>query len=243
LTLDSDPRKWAAIYESPRPTPIQYIFRHGAELAREECLARAASGEQWLDAGCGTGHLAAELAQGGLRMIAVDRREEMLAVARGRFGAMPLAPRFISADITHLPLRASTIDGVVATSVTGRLAVVDSFLCEVARILRPGGWAVFSFTNRTSVLRVIGSHLPGRRSWDESLVAPSIRVYAKSEAIEHCTRAGLRVIELRYYNYFLGVGRHMFPPRAGALLAERLLRRRAGSLVARNLLAVTAKTG
>src|SRR5205807_3809702 len=76
LTLGIDPQKWAAIYEAPRPTAIQYIFRHGAELAREECLARAESGERWLDAGCGTGHLAAELARGGVRMIAVDRREE-----------------------------------------------------------------------------------------------------------------------------------------------------------------------
>jgi len=241
LTLGIDPQKWAAIYEAPRPTAIQYIFRHGAELAREECLARAESGERWLDAGCGTGHLAAELARGGVRMIAVDRREEMLAVARGRFGAMPLAPGFVSADITHLPLRASTIDGVVATSVAGRLADVASFLHEAARILRPGGWAIISFTNRTSVLRVLGDLLPGRRRSSEPLTAPPVRVYAKREAVEHCRRAGLRVVELRYYNYFLSVGRHMLPPRLAAVRLERMLRNRGGSLLARNLLAVATK--
>src|ERR1700690_1738036 len=51
--------------------------------ALEECLAgRDLHGQDWLDAGCGSGTMARYLAEAGAQVFGVDAAEEMIATAR-----------------------------------------------------------------------------------------------------------------------------------------------------------------
>ncbi len=236
-----DPDEWAAIYDSRRCTGQAFVFRHGAEVAREACLARATPDEQWVDVGCGTGHLAAELAAAGLGVTGVDSDPKMVRAAELRFVSERDSGRlrFEAADAGRLPFGDGTLDGVVATSLVGCLEESTAFFREVHRVLRPGGYAVITFTNRASVLHAIGGLAAARRR--RSPLYLPVRLYSTREAVLELERAALLAVEIRYYNCFLSTDSGMLPPRPFALLLERSLNNPAGKAVARNFLAVATK--
>ena len=101
-----------------------------------------------LDAGCGTGRVAVELARRGVTTVGVDRDPAMLATARRKAPALA----WIEHDLSTLDLRAadgpSTFDVVVAAGnvmiflAPGTEAVV---LQRLAAHLRPGGLLVAGF--------------------------------------------------------------------------------------------------
>lgn len=59
------------------------------------------SGARLLDAGCGTGRYAVELARRGYRVTGLDASADLIAVARQRAGAAEVA--FVTDDLTTLP--------------------------------------------------------------------------------------------------------------------------------------------
>jgi SAM-dependent methyltransferase len=93
------------------------------------------SGARVLDAGCGTGRLAAALAEEGLaRVWGVDRSPEMLAVAR----AKTRRAQFREARLEALPFREGWFDAAVAWLVV-HLVDRPAAFAELERILAPGG--------------------------------------------------------------------------------------------------------
>lgn len=216
------------MYESLRPSAQELVFRRGAEVTEEACAGVAQPGEHWLDVGCGTGHLASRLAKLGVDVTGVDRDAEMVAAATRRFAG----PSFIVGDAEALPFEHDSVDGVVATSLVGCLGDDGHrFLAEAARVLRSGGYAVVTFTNRESVLHKAGA-ITRQHS---SLVVP-VRTYSTAEARERLEAAGLTVTAVRYYNAFISVGRVTVPPLRLSLALER-----AGRFVGRNVLTVSRK--
>jgi ubiquinone/menaquinone biosynthesis C-methylase UbiE len=88
-----------------------------------------------LDAGCGTGRLAAELADSGLaRVWGVDASPEMLAVAR----AKTRRAGFKEGRLEALPFRDGWFDAAVAWLVV-HLVDRPAAFAELRRVLRPGG--------------------------------------------------------------------------------------------------------
>ena len=118
-------------------------------------LARhgVAPGARLLDAGCGTGRYAAELARHGFRVTGVDASLELLAVARRRPDAS--AVTLVAADLTALPIRpccqAILCRGVLNDVVpdAGRRAVFLSF----ARALTSGGVLVLDVREWEATVR------------------------------------------------------------------------------------------
>lgn len=95
------------------------------------------TGRRVLDAGCGSGALAAALRDRGASVTGVDASAGMLTLARGRLGE--------DADLhcaelgDPLPFADDSFDDVVASLVLHYLEDWTSTLAEFARILRPGG--------------------------------------------------------------------------------------------------------
>jgi ubiquinone/menaquinone biosynthesis C-methylase UbiE/predicted transcriptional regulator len=93
------------------------------------------------DLGCGTGAVAAELAQYAGRVIAVDESEAMLTAARRRlteFGNVDVRPGALEA----LPLEDGELDAAVLSLVLHYVPEPAVALAEVQRALRPGGRVV-----------------------------------------------------------------------------------------------------
>jgi trans-aconitate methyltransferase len=56
-----------------------FVWKYGADLVP---LLAPQAGERILDIGCGTGHLTAQIANSGARVLGIDRSPEMVRAAR-----------------------------------------------------------------------------------------------------------------------------------------------------------------
>jgi ubiquinone/menaquinone biosynthesis C-methylase UbiE len=92
-----------------------------------------------LDAGCGTGFLALELAARGHRVTAVDFARAMLAEAQRKAARQNAAIRFEEADAEQLPFPAGSFDLVISRHLLWTLPHPEAAIDEWIRVLRPGG--------------------------------------------------------------------------------------------------------
>jgi len=115
-------------------------------LARYAFAARLVRGKRVLDAGCGVGYGAAELAKSALSVVGADSAAEAVAFAREHYRLPCL--HFEQASCMALPHRDSAFDLVVAFEVIEHLAGWRDFLLEVRRVLAPTGQFVVSTPNK-----------------------------------------------------------------------------------------------
>jgi 2-polyprenyl-3-methyl-5-hydroxy-6-metoxy-1,4-benzoquinol methylase len=105
------------------------------------------SSSRWLDAGCGSGHLATWLHSRGVIVSCIDLSEEMLRQL----------PPFLRdrkvASVEATPYPPGYFDGIVCSSVIEYLRSPYLALGEFRRVLRPGGRLIVSVPNRASPLR------------------------------------------------------------------------------------------
>jgi len=95
------------------------------------------------DIGTGTGILAAELAQLGLRVIAVDHSTRMLDAARSKLTAQELTMVALrQGEASALPLADGEVDAALAHMVLHYLPSPGDAIREMARVVRPGGTVV-----------------------------------------------------------------------------------------------------
>lgn len=109
------------------------------------------TGRTIVEVGCGTGRLAALLADRGARVIGLDADPAMLAVAAARTPS-----RLIRADAGHLPLPDASVDATVAVATLEFTAEPGRVLDEMARVTRPGGRMVVAVLNPRSLWGWVG---------------------------------------------------------------------------------------
>jgi SAM-dependent methyltransferase len=115
-------------------------------LARYAFAARLARAKRVLDAGCGAGYGAAELAESALSVVGADIAAEAVAFAREHYRLPNL--EFEQASCIALPHPDAAFDLVVAFEVIEHLAAWRDFLLEVRRVLAPTGQFVVSTPNK-----------------------------------------------------------------------------------------------
>lgn len=106
-----------------------------------------------LEIGAGLGRVCLALSRRFSRVIGVDVSEEMLRRARALVDADNVA--FVVGDGTSLSaVRDSSVDLVLTFTVFQHIPhrdVVEGYVAEAARVLRPGGLAVMQWNNRRSL--------------------------------------------------------------------------------------------
>jgi SAM-dependent methyltransferase len=131
-----------------KPAARYYELKQAGEVKgapKEVALFRRAWGKRVkrvLDAACGTGRLAAELARRGYDVVGIDTSENMLGVARGKGSKA----RFLKADVRTYRARRK-FDAVVCGSNTINHLLSDKELLRALRNfrrnLKKGGFLVF----------------------------------------------------------------------------------------------------
>lgn len=112
-----------------------------AILDREGCHPRTA-----VDLACGTGSVAALLAQEGLRVIGVDLSPEMLCVASQKAQELENRPMFICQDLSRLRLPRGVDLAVCALDSLDYILDPDACaeaIRRVYKVLNPGGIFIF----------------------------------------------------------------------------------------------------
>jgi demethylmenaquinone methyltransferase/2-methoxy-6-polyprenyl-1,4-benzoquinol methylase len=148
----------APVYDAMNRAMTLGLDRRWRRLAAEAVVT---SGDQVLDACCGTGDLTLAAARAGGRVTGVDFSEPMLERARKKAPAI----EWMRADATALPFGDETFDVVTVGFGIRNLAELEQGLRELARVTRRGGrFACLEITRPRGVLR------PFFRLWFDGLV-------------------------------------------------------------------------
>jgi ubiquinone/menaquinone biosynthesis C-methylase UbiE len=134
MTMEEGYSQWAKCYDRPGNALLE-----AEQPVVREILDALPIGVA-LDAACGTGRHAAQLASLGHKVIGVDISREMLEVAR------PKVPGgdFYEADLRELPLEDDSVDVVVCGIAASHVPDLAPVFEEFARVLRRGGHLVLS---------------------------------------------------------------------------------------------------
>ncbi|HSW44140.1 MAG TPA: class I SAM-dependent methyltransferase [Phycisphaerae bacterium] len=135
---------WAETYDDSMLH--RFMFQPSYRMFLEELQAwRGSTSEPFdlLDIGCGTGTLAAMLAASPLsaRAVGLDYSPAMCDIAARKAGRIGIDDRvrFVSADSEHLPFADGSFDAVTCGNSFHHYPHQQNVVCEIRRILRPGG--------------------------------------------------------------------------------------------------------
>jgi SAM-dependent methyltransferase len=98
-------------------------------------------GQRIVDVGCGPGFYTRALRRRGAEVVPVDNDADEVALA----GEPPAG--YVLADAAALPFQAGSVDGVLCSNMLEHTPDARAVVAEIARVLRPGGWAYVSWTN------------------------------------------------------------------------------------------------
>lgn len=154
------------------------------------------AGARVVDLGCGTGDLCRVLGRAGLRAVGVDMAAGMLARAHT---SAPL----VRADALQLPLGDASVDGAVSGFALRNVVDIATCFREAARVIRPGGRAVFLEVSEPPsplvrrvhalyfrrIVPMVGGLLSDRKAY-EYLPASTAYLPSPKELIRQLTEAG-----------------------------------------------------
>ena len=140
---------WKDIYTRGSVHAEIYRERQAAVLAWIDSLALA-PGSRVLEIGCGAGFLSIALALQGLRVCAIDPARAMVEQTRRHAEQAGVVERLRVApgDANALAFEDDSFDLVLAIGVMGWLAHPELGIQEMARIIRPGSYIIFTGANR-----------------------------------------------------------------------------------------------
>jgi trans-aconitate methyltransferase len=123
-----------------------YVSRHGRDLVS---LLAPVPGERVLDLGCGTGELAAELADLGIEVLGIDADASMIAQARAKYPEVA----FEQAD-GHDVVLDEPVDAVLSNAALHWMLDPAAVIARVRAALRPGGRFVAEFGGQGNVASI-----------------------------------------------------------------------------------------
>jgi 2-polyprenyl-6-hydroxyphenyl methylase / 3-demethylubiquinone-9 3-methyltransferase len=176
-------------------------------------------GQRVLDVGCGGGILAEAMARQGGLVTGIDLAEAPLAVARlhAARGGVGVDYRACSAETLALH-EPQVYDVVTCMEMLEHVPRPEEVVAACARLVRPGGWVIFSTINRSLaswLLAIVGAEyvlrlLPrGTHRWDRFIRPSELLAAAHGHGLVLREQRGLAYNPLtqrfRLYGY-LGVG-------------------------------------
>ncbi len=161
---------------------------------QERLLAEIGTHRKVLDIGCGSGRLSRAILERLNEVWGLELNAEAAAHARDR------GVRVVEADLEKgLPFLESSFDVVHAGHVLENVYDTSLFFSEVRRVLRPGGFFLFSVPNLNSLenrLRILrGQYLASAGACLEDAHGGRIRWFNLEKLRELCRLGGLRITQ------------------------------------------------
>lgn len=178
------------------PSGSRYLRRHVEELLR---FGGISAGERVIEVGCGMGRYTLLLAERGIRVEGLDLSPVLLDRLRGYAPAMSSIPLHCG-EIENPPAGLEgQFEVVVGLFVLHHLQDLRQCLAAVARLLKPGGRAVFLEPNPYNPLFYVQMMIKPDMTWkgDRGMLRMRRRVI-----FEALTQAGFSQPRLRRFGFF-----------------------------------------
>ncbi len=238
--VEKSPARIRAMFDqiAARYDLLNRLLSLGTDLLwRRRAAARLGGARRVLDACCGTGDLALEIARRpGSAVVGIDFSTEMLRLGARKAALPGTAGRvaFQAADTLRLPFKNGAFDACASAFGLRNLKDAELGLAEMARVVRPGGLVlILEFTLPTSpllrlpyrlyfdhILPLLGRLLAPRRTDAYRYLPDSVAAWpAPSELMRMMERAGLHDVACEILSggiAALHAGRRPLPLEGGA---------------------------
>jgi SAM-dependent methyltransferase len=186
---DREAAAWARRRDEP-------AHRELVEAIADALAAAVAPPGPIADLGCGPGAHALALTQRGYEVVGVDGSPRMVEVARARAARDEIDATFEVHDVAApLPFEDASLGGVLAILVLQHLAQPASFVAEIRRCLRPGGYLVLTAPTGDVVSPTAQTWYWRLRSAVYRRVPGMVRVYDTGSLGRLVEDQGLTVVE------------------------------------------------
>jgi ubiquinone/menaquinone biosynthesis C-methylase UbiE len=143
-----------------------------------------------LDAGCGSGEFIQNIAPHYKKVIGIDYSSMMLDQAKSRVSNVT----FLKADCKNLPVENESIDCLFALGLFDYVENVNKVLNEFCRVLKKGGYIIFTIPKSPSLFTPIRwSHKFRRKIFK---IPPIINSYTKKQLVSCVKDAEFNIINL-----------------------------------------------
>ena len=139
--------RWRADFAEWRERRLWQELHQADRVARVRAVAPMA-GAHVLDLGCGMGGLSVALARAGFAALPMDFNDAYCQITRLRGRRYGLSLPVVRAAGEALPYPDASVDVVVCWDVLEHVRSLPATLAEIRRVLRPGGAALVTATNR-----------------------------------------------------------------------------------------------
>jgi len=176
--FDQHAQSWQGYYQA-KTGITEAILIERKDLAVGYLQDRLAPGAKILDAGCGAGITAVELARRGFRVEGIDISENMIRLSRENLAGSGLNPETCSfriGDILSDPIAPGQFDAVVALGFLQYQADELASLGRMYEVLKPGGLLILSgpvkikISNYFGLLDLLRRMLRRKRAGREDLL-------------------------------------------------------------------------
>jgi trans-aconitate methyltransferase len=156
----SQPAKWdAELYDHKH----SFVWKMAAGLLD---LLEAKQGERILDVGCGTGHLAAQVAESGAQVTGIDRSLEMIRQAQQKYPQL----RFEVMDARKLAF-AEKFDAVFSNATLHWVKEAEQVVTGITGVLKSGGRFVAELGGKGNIAEFVAA---AERAWQACELAGSM---------------------------------------------------------------------
>lgn len=124
-----------------------YVFTFGASLIDD---LKPQPRERILDLGCGTGHLANEIAKAGAKVLGIDKSPEMIHQSRANYPTL----HFEVADAANYR-DSQPFDAVFSNAALHWIKPPESVVESMSRALKPGGRFVAEFGGKGNIASIL----------------------------------------------------------------------------------------
>ena len=168
---------------------VQAAFREILPPLVDDLLDELRQARRLLDVGCGPGQFTILVAEAlpHAEVVGIDLAPTMIDLARDH-AAQSVAReriRFEVADVAHLPFADAHFDAVMSSGSIKHWPDPVAGLCEMHRVLVPGGRAFVGEMNRLAPPRAIAAQRARLRHWFFRFIYP--RVFTKAMTPEEAT--------------------------------------------------------
>lgn len=237
--FDSKSLRWHQVYADRTLNARIYQQRSSVSLEwiDELLLSR---GSRILEIGCGAGWSTVGLAQRGFLVHGVDSSEAMIELTRKNAAASGVAERVTTtvADAHSLDYEDGNFHLVIGLGVLSWLHSPERALCEMTRVIMPGGFLLVTAWNPVSLVHLLEPRRnfllhplrvalrqvrdSARPRSNKTSIAP--KMYSASQVDSFLLRAGLEKVKSGTFGFgpITFLGRNLLPEPLGVLLHRSL---------------------